>query len=155
MKRGMRGAPPQLDTGQSKRSSVACCLCKQAVLMSGWCDNCDRWPINITPIRWCERGHRVDVDGLCMGCHMIVLTRLEPLKGEWRDTGEVAKLLSREENHQRLNELMAKLKAFGSPPPRKREPKHTISDRKRAELAAEHAHVRERMKQTEDAQVRR
>src|SRR3990167_2117786 len=104
-------------------SKVKCCLCGECVLPSGWCENCQRWPINITPRRWCERGHTVDPDGLCYTCNAIVLTRLEAGNREWLDTGKVETLLSREENHLRLNALMAGLKDVGS---QKRVPQATI-----------------------------
>src|SRR3970040_1303515 len=71
----------------------SCCLCREFVLKSGWCENCQRWPINITPRRWCERAHPVDPDGLCFTCNAIVLTRLEVGNGEWLDTGKVETLL--------------------------------------------------------------
>jgi hypothetical protein len=49
----------------------------------------------------------VDPDGFCPECVAYVLSRLEPGNGEWRDTGRVSKLLSREENQRRLRDLMA------------------------------------------------
>lgn len=121
---------------------VKCCLCQELVLVSGWCENCQRWPINITPRRWCERGHRVDADGLCVTCNQIVLARLEPGNAEWRDTGKVDRLLTREENHARLKVLMASLKGFGSYRPRVRAPK--LTPEQATAIAAEHARVRER-----------
>lgn len=96
---------PPLDP-EPQRSSVKCCLCRKPVLMSGWCDNCQEWPINITPVRWCERAHRVDADGYCSACAIIVATKLEPQAGCWWDTGVVGKLLSREENQRRLTNLI-------------------------------------------------
>ena len=118
---------------------VKCCLCQELVLLSGWCENCQRWPINITPRRWCERAHPVDPEGLCFTCNAIVLTRLEVGNAEWRDTGKVENLLSREENHQWLKALMAGLKDFGSP---RRVRQAPLTPEQKAVLAAEHAHIR-------------
>ena len=134
--------------GDDQRSkSVKCCLCGELVLRSGWCDNCQRWPINVTPRRWCERAHPVDPDGLCSTCNAVALTRLDPANGEWRDTGKAPPLLSREGNHARLKELLGKLKDFGSWKRPHRGPK--IPPEKATELAHEHAEIRRRMAESE------
>lgn len=100
--------------GTDGKSSVKCCLCRQPASMSGWCENCRTWPINITPIRWDAHGHRVDSGGFCWTCLNYVLSRLEPKPGEWIDTVRVPKLLSREENARRMHYLSAWMSSGGS-----------------------------------------
>lgn len=98
--------------GTDKRNAgVICCLCRDPVLPSGWCDACQTWPINITPRRWDERGHLVDPDGFCRACGDYVLTKLDPRPGEWVDTRIVPRLLHREENLRRWKALGASLDA--------------------------------------------
>lgn len=97
-----------------QRDVVKCCLCRQPVEASGWCGNCDRWPINVTPIRYCRDCQgRVDPDGLCLRCVAMVASRLEPRRGQWADTGEVNRLLGREENQRRMRTLMLQLDQGG------------------------------------------
>jgi len=97
---------------EQKESSVKCCVCGEHVLASGWCWNCRTWPINITPRRF-HGHHLVDVDGFCWTCKTFELTRLEASNGEWRDTGVVSKLLSREENQRKLRSLMVRIPEGG------------------------------------------
>ena len=104
--------PKEADKEAIPGTRAGCCLCREPVSKSGWCLNCRLWPINITPIRWCERAHRVHPDGFCAGCVQYVATRLEPQAGSWHDTREVAILLSREENHRRLQALLPQLDAL-------------------------------------------
>lgn len=92
-------------------SEVRCCLCREPVNASGWCENCQRWPVNITPIRFCDRGNLVDPDGFCRDCVTYVSSRLEPDNGEWVDTGRIPVLLSRQENQRRWGELVTHLEA--------------------------------------------
>ncbi len=98
------GAPKQ-----KKVSDIKCCLCGHYVTMSGFCQQCQRWPINVTPIRWCERGHRVDVSGFCQECKAYATTELLPAKGEWTDTNVIPKLLPLVENQQRMRDLVDSL----------------------------------------------
>ncbi len=90
-------------------SQVKCCLCREPVIASGWCENCQRWPVNITPIRFCEHGHAVTWDGFCQGCMDYVATRLDAVAGEWVDTRQVSHLYGREENQRRWGFLVRDL----------------------------------------------
>lgn len=92
---------------ESDAKRVTCCLCHEQVTASGYCEMCQRWPINVTPHRYDEQGHRVEVDGFCKTCLDYVATRLEHGNAEWVDTGIVPKLLTREENKRRWHELRA------------------------------------------------
>ncbi len=86
-----------------------CCLCREPVEHSGWCRNCNTWPINITPRRWCELGHPVGVDGICRECGKGILHELLPEKGEWRDTGRVPNLLGKQQVATLVSEIIDKL----------------------------------------------
>jgi len=110
-------AEPRAKTllGSLRATSAKCCLCRNLVLKSGWCDTCNCWPITLYPVRWCENGHRLDPDGFCWTCHDYFATQLLPAKGAWEDTGYVPKLLSREENGRRMRKLVAELPGFSMP----------------------------------------
>ena len=97
--------------GTNDHNRVKCCLCREPVEPCGYCENCRTWPITCVPHRWDERGHTVDHDGFCWTCLTYVMTQLEPHKGEWRDTGRIPVLLSRDENQRRIRGLVAQMAA--------------------------------------------
>jgi hypothetical protein len=94
---------------------VKCCLCRAQVRHDGWCDACNRWPINCTPIRRDEAGHAVGVSGWCATCNAFRDTVLEPEECEWVDTGITAKMLGRMVNQRKAAELSAILSGPGWP----------------------------------------
>ena len=97
--------------------TVRCCLCHNPIKKGsgGWCTHCDAWPINITPIRWCNRGHRVNPDGWCAVCADHLLTFLDPQPGEWIDTGRVPRTLTHEEVKRLAQDVAKKLSGPGWP----------------------------------------
>ena len=101
--------------GTDQNRPVVCCLCHDPVEASGWCGNCQRWPINITPIRFCLKAHRVDPDGFCRVCVDYVRTQLFPGNGEWRDTNQVAVLNTKRENQRLARDLADQLSGPGWP----------------------------------------
>ena len=92
-----------------------CCLCRNPVDKAGWCASCRAWPINVTPLRWDDRGHRVQVDGWCASCHAFVATRLEPEAGEWRDTGDTSARVSRDQFAGLVSKAVQRLAGAGWP----------------------------------------
>ena len=94
---------------------VKCCLCRTPVLRSGWCDACQTYPINITPVRACRRGHHVNPDGWCSSCNDYVETRVEPMGAQWIDSGQVSQRLRKEHVHTLVMEIAAKLSGPGWP----------------------------------------
>lgn len=98
--------PSSTATVEPDSSTVKCCLCHEGVSSSGFCTNCNHWPINVTPRRWDEGGHLVDQDGFCRVCLQYVLNQLTPGVGEWVDTRKVRSLLSRDENKRRIHGLV-------------------------------------------------
>lgn len=97
--------------------TMRCCLCRQPLIRSknGWCENCQTWPINVTPLRYCERNHACKPDGWCPGCNDYVLTVLEPKDAQWIDTGIVANRLGKEKIKALVAEVAAKLSMPGWP----------------------------------------
>lgn len=92
-----------------------CCLCREYVERSGWCANCQCWPINITPIRWCDSGHHVKPTGWCASCQAYRLTELLPEPGVWHDTNYVPRLLTKDEVQRLSREVQAMLSVPGWP----------------------------------------
>lgn len=92
-----------------------CCLCREPVETNGWCALCRTWPINITPIRHCERGHVVGPSGMCLSCARYSRSDLIPEAGEWRDTGVMSSMLTPKENQARSRDVRAKLTGPGWP----------------------------------------
>jgi hypothetical protein len=89
--------------GSSKTDSQThCCHCRAPLTNSGWCDQCNLWPINITPRRWCHHAHLVRSDGFCQSCGNFVLTELLPERGEWKDTRNIPHVITK----QRISELV-------------------------------------------------
>lgn len=99
----------------SETETVACCLCRESVSPSGWCHNCRTWPINVTPIRYCQRAHRVNPDGWCRECAAFVATELLPENGEWRDTGYIPKRLAKSDVQAFGRQVAATLSSPGWP----------------------------------------
>ena len=97
------------------RERPKCCHCKTLVNDSGYCAMCRCWPINVTPVRLDEYGHRVNPDGWCVTCTQFRLTGMEPQPGEWIDTGIVPKLCTKEENMRQARKLMGILSGPGWP----------------------------------------
>lgn len=96
---------------------VKCCLCR-APLKSGkggWCENCQTYPINITPVRFCGQQHRVNPDGWCYACDAYVLTSLEPINAQWIDTGKIPKRLGKERVKELVAGIVSKLSGPGWP----------------------------------------
>ena len=96
-------------------SRPKCCLCRKPVLITGYCEHCLTWPINVTPNRTCACGNRADVSGWCMACNHFTLTELEPHPGEWIDTGRIPRRLTREEAQRLAREVSATLSGPGWP----------------------------------------
>lgn len=105
------------ESAKAMTMTMRCCLCRQPLLRSnnGWCASCRMWPINVTPMRTCERGHSVNPDGWCHGCHDYVLTVLDPKDAQWVDTGVVANRLGKEQIKALVAEVAAKLSGPGWP----------------------------------------
>ena len=95
---------------------VVCCRCRDEVTKpSGWCENCDRFPCNVTPRRFCERNHPVDIDGFCWECREFIQRPLQYTPTGWVDGGAIRTLLSKEENQRRARELAETLSGSGWP----------------------------------------
>jgi hypothetical protein len=96
---------------------VKCCLCREPLEVSrnGYCDNCGTYPINVTPVRLCERGHSVKPSGWCYSCARYVLSELEPACGEWIDTGRIPKRLERSGINALVADMTRKLSGAGWP----------------------------------------
>lgn len=97
--------------------TMKCCLCRQPLLKGkgGWCEHCQTWPINITPIRRCERNHLVGPDGWCHGCNDFIMTSLEPRNAQWIDTRIVPNRLGKEKIKAFVAEVAATLSMPGWP----------------------------------------
>lgn len=96
---------------RESKPGLKCCLCGDPVTPAGYCEGCQRWPINAQPKRWDERGHLVGPDGFCLPCMAFTMTEMLGQAGEWVDTRRVPKLLSREENRRRMGEMAKILEA--------------------------------------------
>lgn len=97
------------------KTQVKCCLCHHPVLPSGWCEACRSWPINVTPIRVDERGHRIDTDGFCPVCQAFTGPHLEAQPGEWIDTGRRNRRVIGEEYKAEARTLIARMSRPGWP----------------------------------------
>ena len=97
--------------------TVRCCLCRNPLTKSGngWCYNCETYPINIIPIRWCPQAHKVNPDGVCKECEAFTNTALEPVNAQWIDTGVIPKRLDREKVKALVADIVAKLSGPGWP----------------------------------------
>jgi len=97
--------------------TVKCCLCRKPLKRSkhGWCDNCETYPINITPLRWCPRAHKVTPDGFCQECEAFTNTALEPVNAQWIDTGVIPNRLGKEKVHELVAGIVETLSGPGWP----------------------------------------
>jgi hypothetical protein len=95
--------------------TVKCCLCHAAVEPSGWCAECRTYPINVTPLRYCDRAHLVTVRGWCAQCNAYVLPELDAQPGEWRDTARLSRQLTRRELSELSGIVVASLSGPGWP----------------------------------------
>lgn len=97
--------------------TVRCCLCRNPLKRGsgGWCESCQTYPINITPVRKCNQGHKVNPDGWCFACDAYVSTALEPINAQWIDTGKIPKRLEKDKVRELVAGIVAKLSGPGWP----------------------------------------
>lgn len=105
------------ETAKSLLITIRCCLCNSVMEkdLKGWCGNCQTYPINVTPVRFDERGHAVSTHGWCMQCAAYTMTALDAQPGEWIDTGIVQRRLTRDEVKILAREMATKLEGPGWP----------------------------------------
>jgi hypothetical protein len=96
---------------------VKCCLCREPLKngKGGWCENCQTYPINITPVRFCTGRHRVTTDGWCGVCEDYVATALEPINAQWIDTRVIPKRLAKVKVKELVSGIVSKLSGYGWP----------------------------------------
>lgn len=92
-----------------------CCMCQGKLTPAGFCYACNVYPINVTPVRLDESGHRVDTDGFCRECRVYVHPKMLPGPGHWTEEKGIPRLLSREENNRRAREVSETLSGPGWP----------------------------------------
>jgi hypothetical protein len=97
--------------------TVKCCLCRNTLKKGsgGWCEHCQTYPINITPVRFCSQRHSVNPDGWCYACDAYVATALEPINAQWIDSGVIPKRLAKEKVKALVAGIVAKLSEPGWP----------------------------------------
>lgn len=105
------------ETAKAFPMTVRCCLCRQPMVRSGngWCFHCNAYPMNVAPVRFCELGHAVDTAGWCRACVRYRRTELLADGGEWRDTGRIGRLCTKEENQANARRLAALMSSPGWP----------------------------------------